>query len=315
MTCYDPLIAFQSPNLGLKTNKGADKVVILGKFYNNRDMFDPNRHFLLPCGTCIGCRIKRSRDWTVRIMNEASLYSNNCFVTLTYDDEHLPADGTLVPRDLQLFIKRLRKKFIGLEPVIVDGEVTYPIRFYACGEYGSKSERPHYHLILFNFDFVDKQIAPKFCKKGSILYVSESLSTLWKYGISTIGFVTSESAGYVAKYCTKKILGDKSEEHYHGRQIEFSRSSNRPGIGYRWIEENYDIVYTSDCIRIDGKEFRPPKYYDEWFKDHYPIWYEGITQIRQRFYDETTDKIINSDLYYKELVKRAYLEKRERNVE
>jgi hypothetical protein len=98
----------------------------------------------LPCGQCIGCRLERSRQWAMRCLHESSLYDRNAFVTLTYDDEHLPPGGSLNYPDFQRFMKRLRKNSKS------------PIRFYMGGEYGESTLRPHFHVCLFGYDFPDK---------------------------------------------------------------------------------------------------------------------------------------------------------------
>lgn len=159
----------------------------------------------IPCGKCPGCKLEQSRQWAVRCLHEKRLHTESCFVTLTYDDAHLPPGNTLVKADLQNFLKRLRHD-------------TGPgLRFFACGEYGSKTLRPHYHLLLLNSDFADK----KLIKSGSAynLYGSARLSKLWPFGHHALGDVTFESAAYVARYCMKKKTMAK-------RQIRPFRSSS-----------------------------------------------------------------------------------------
>lgn len=137
MPCYFPMQGFRSKTL---TDNGKRKIV----FSKNQGFED--LPVTLPCGQCIGCRLEHSRQWAIRCLHEASLHEHNCFLTLTFDDEHLPKSESLDVRDLQLFMKRLRKEY---------GK---GIRFYACGEYGEKYYRPHYHLCLFNHDFHDKYL-------------------------------------------------------------------------------------------------------------------------------------------------------------
>ena len=149
------------------------------------------------------------------------MWDRNCFVTLTYNDEHLPANGSLNKRDITLFLKRLRKRY---------GK---GIRYYQCGEYGELLSRPHHHAILFNHDFEDKQLWS--VRGGVRLYRSASLEQLWPYGYSTIGDVTFESAAYVARYVVKKITGEREGEHYRGKMPEFATMSRRPGIGRGWL--------------------------------------------------------------------------------
>ena len=131
MACYKPLRAWQCAN-------GDVVFAELGRF-------DITRQLDLPCGQCVGCRLERSRQWAMRCLHEAKMHDRNCFVTLTYNNDNVPADRSLNYRDFQLFMKRLRFHFRGV-----------PIRFYMCGEYGEDFGRPHFHACLFGLDFPDK---------------------------------------------------------------------------------------------------------------------------------------------------------------
>jgi len=244
MPYYYPLHAVKAKN------KDTSKLQIVLKVQQSTRAIDID----LPCGICIGCRLERSRQWAVRCMHEASLYDNNCFLTLTYNDQYLPKNGSLVKSDYQDFMKRLRKKY---------GNV---IRYYHCGEYGEKLQRPHYHSILFNHDFQDKKL---FKKSGDFpLYTSESLDKLWPFGHSLIGSVTFESANYVAGYVLKKITGEKAEAHYGNRIPEYttmSRGSSKigtGGIGKGWYDKYKSDIYPHDRVIVRGHPSRPPRYYD-----------------------------------------------------
>ena len=157
MACYRPLRAY-----ALRNAEGKMQVS-----FKRKIGYEP---IWLPCGQCIGCRLERSRQWAMRCMHEAQMYDRNCFVTLTYDDEHLPPNGSLNKRDFQLFMKRLRKRYGS------------GIRYYQCGEYGELLGRPHHHAILFNFDFDDKVLWS--VRDGVRLYRSASLEQLWPHGYS-----------------------------------------------------------------------------------------------------------------------------------
>ena len=139
MTCYNPYVAIRFKN-GATFKSGKPLVKVIGKYSDleketKLGEFEDFDSFLVPCGQCIGCRLKRSRDWAIRCVHEASLYKHNCFITLTFDDLHLPANRSISKRDLQLFMKRLRKRFKGFESVMDDnGNIYYPIRFFGCGE-------------------------------------------------------------------------------------------------------------------------------------------------------------------------------------
>lgn len=246
-------------------------------------------HSQVPCGQCIGCRIDKSKEWALRCVHEASLWHDNCFITLTYNPEHYPVDGSLDYRDFQLFMKRLRKKFKGKDAQAKNGRVEFPIRFYACGEYGELLNRPHWHACLFNFDFDDKYLWS--VNNGVCLYRSPSLEKLWSdeygepLGFCTIGDVTFESAAYVARYICKKITGEKAIDHYADpvtgviRTPEFTRMSNREGIGRRWFETYYKDVYPSDFVTYKNKKFKPPRYYDNIYDTFDP---QGLEEVKKR---------------------------------
>lgn len=192
-------------------------------------------------------------------MHESQMHSENSFITLTFDDEHLPEDYSVHIRTFQLFMKRLRKQY---EPK--------KIRFYACGEYGPENLRPHYHAILFNHDFNDKKLHQK-TPQGNNLYTSKSLEKIWGFGFCTTGDVTYQSAGYVAQYVMKKITGDRADHHYLRThpltnsvvkvEPEFSLQSRRPGIGSAWFDRFKNDCFPSDFLVVDGKQRRVPQYY------------------------------------------------------
>lgn len=213
----------------------------------------------VPCGQCIGCRLERSRQWALRCMHEASLYDHNCFITLIYDEDNLPYDGSLNLDHFQRFMKRLRKSEPGKN-----------IRFFHCGEYGESSNRPHYHCILFNHHFLDAE-SIKHTESGD-LCISPTLTRLWPYGFSTVGACTFESAAYVARYTLKKITGPDAYDHYlnvnketgelHIIKPEYVTMSRRPGIGRTWYEKYKSDCYPKDFITSRGIKMLPPKFYD-----------------------------------------------------
>lgn len=203
----------------------------------------------VPCGQCIECRLKRSREWALRCVHEASLYDVNSFVTLTYEDKFLPAGGSLDRAAFPLFMKRLRK-------------ARGPVRYFHAGEYGEKSGRPHYHALLFGLQFGD---LVEYGRTGSgcVQFISDDLSALWPYGMASIGSVTFESAQYVAKYCVKKVTGPAAVGYYQGRVPEYATMSRRPGIGAGWLEKFHPEVMRDDSCIVRGHEVQPPRYYDK----------------------------------------------------
>lgn len=252
MPCYSPLKAFRT---------------IEGDIVFNEDKYEVIESLMLACGQCIGCRITRAKHWSIRCMHEASLYRDNCFITLTYNPVNVPMMditlddpperiATLRPRDFTLFMKKLRKR---ISPD--------KVRYFSCGEYGDQRSRPHFHALLFGFDFSDKYLH-QITRRGDRLYRSSTLEELWPYGFSTIGAVTPMSAQYVARYIFKKINGRDSRYHYVGRVPEYIVMSRRPGIGRDWIDKYKSDVYPHDFIVCDdGKKFSPPRYYDSVLDD------------------------------------------------
>jgi len=149
-----------------------------------------------------------------------------------------------------LFLKRLRARH---------GE---GIRFFQCGEYGEKLERPHHHCLLFNFDFDDKVFFKK-SPSGDSIYTSAELSELWPYGFSSVGAVSFDSAGYVARYAMKKVRGSRAIEHYGSKVPEYLTMSRRPGVGAGWIDKFASDVYPRDELVVNGAVSKPPRYYDD----------------------------------------------------
>lgn len=189
------------------------------------------------------------------------MHEFNSFITLTYDNEHLPEDYSVSIREWQLFLKRLRDL---ISPI--------KIRFFACGEYGSINLRPHYHALIFGYAFPDREFHST-AKGGSRQFTSAILQKAWPYGRALIGDVTVQSAAYVAGYCMGKMYGDDdlAKRHYLRThpisgvtvtvQPEFQLQSRRPGIGATWFEKFRNDCFPSDFVVIDGRQRRVPNYY------------------------------------------------------
>ncbi len=217
-----------------------------------------DRQLELACGQCQGCRLERSRQWALRCVHESQMHDRNCFLTLTYRAEELPADGSLHVEDWQKFAKRLRKK-------------CGRFRFFHCGEYGDENLRPHYHAAVFGLDFGDDRKLFK-TARGNSLFVSETLDEAWGLGFATIGSLTWKSAAYVARYVMKKATGPLAQERYERvDQVtgevtrvrpEYTTMSRRPGIGSTWFEQFASDVYPADEVVHEGKRLRPPRFYD-----------------------------------------------------
>lgn len=237
----------------------------------------------VPCGHCLGCRAEQARQWAVRMMHESIMHESSWFATLTYSDEEIPPNGSLRPSDLQSFFKNLRRD---LPPRSVS--------FYACGEYGEYTERPHYHAVLFGVEFLDKYRDPN--PSRDTVWRSPSLERAWGRGITELGTLTMASASYVAGYVRKKVRKKDFENHYtrvddetgelFELEPEFARMSLRPAIGRRWIERYWRDVYPRDYVVVDGVECKPPRYYDKWMDANHPEIMEGV---RQRRWDEMVE--------------------------
>lgn len=238
MPCYGALYGYYSSLL----NASGRRSIVFDKRQSLTGV-----PIMIPCGKCIGCRLRFRREWAIRCMHEKRLHRESAFLTLTYDEDHLPSPPSLSLTDLQLFMKRLR--------------ATRPagLRFFACGEYGDTTRRPHYHLLLFNTSFGDMRYW-KDSESGEPLYRSAEVSRLWPAGSNVIGSVTAESAAYVAGYILKKV--GPPVVYPAGLLPEFRVMSRRPGIGALWIDQYQPEAYRHDCAIMDGREVPLPKFYD-----------------------------------------------------
>ena len=283
MPCYRPLKAYKMLNEYTKNGKN---VIEFQKEKAGKKAYEK---VTLACGQCIGCKIDRSASWAIRCVHEAQLYSENSFITLTFNDKNINQTQTLMKVDFQKFMKRLRKHEKGKR-----------IRYFHCGEYGQicgncgKSKpiclqsncktwdpvlgRPHHHACLFGHSFNDVKLIKQ--SRGVKLYTSQTLAKLWPFGYVTIGDVTYESAAYVARYIHKKINGPQKEGHYTrtdrttGETVaiepEYITMSRRPGIGKAWFQQYSSDVYPKDFVTVKGKKFRAPHYYDRLYESMEP---------------------------------------------
>ena len=280
MPCNYPIQAYRSNQIG----PNGKKVIVF-------DSKKGNIHTALevPCGKCIGCRLDRSRMWAMRCSLEASMHQVNSFVTLNYADENKTQLGLqkgisknprrygkeveyvlapTVKEDLQNFIKKLRHR----KP---------EVRYYACSEYGEfgPGHHPHYHICLFGTDFKYSGVVPGQDPEGDILYKSEELEELWPHGFHSIGAVNAKTAGYTARYCTKKINGELAKHHYTvvdrftGRRsqvpTEQAYMSRDPGIGATWYDKYKDDI-KKDYLQVEGKMYAIPRYFRERLEETHP---------------------------------------------
>lgn len=258
---------------------------------------------VVSCGGCVWCRLKYAGEWATRCWHESSLYVHNSFITLTYDDKRLPPcydirQGLIYSHFQDDFLKALRDRCGGLTKVRHHNfgkincktkepypEFHRPIRYYVAGEYGEKHGRPHWHALLFNFDFSDRyfwrwskvnEFGPQSARFP--IFRSPTLEELWPYGNCEIGSVTFESAGYCARYIMKKQKGeeDKVKAFYRiidentgevfDRRPEFCKMSTRPGIGDGWFKKYHTDVFPHDRVVLkNGRLVKPPRFYDKKF--------------------------------------------------
>lgn len=288
MVCFSPLKAYRKAGGGVTFAKSEG--------YTDRPSLS------VACGQCLGCRLKRSREWALRCVHEAQMHEASCFVTLTYREN--PVD--LVVRDWQLFAKRARKRL---------GK----FRFFGVGEYGERNLRPHFHACLFGVDVPDKRAFSK--RDDVVVYSSELLDELWGHGFTTVGAVTWQSAAYCARYSLKKVTGELAADHYQRvdpvtgelRQVrpEFVLCSRRPGLGLGWFERFKGDVFPHDEVAHAGKLHAVPKYYFERLSEEEaaPLKARRVARARKRAGDVTPDRLV-----VRETVLRSRLSRLRREV-
>lgn len=241
---------------------------------------------IVPCGQCLECRLNYAKNWAARCEVESYYHENNHFITLTYDDEHVPVINkitgeiyrglknpvdyynynkhyevlNLFKKDVQDFLKRLRDWAMRYD---LYDDAKEGLRYFYCGEYGTDKHRPHYHLIVYGLKIPDLKY--KYSKKGYMHFVSEMLETIWGNGLVDIGGVDYKSCQYVARYIVKKQKGKTGKEWYHeqGLNKEFMNMSLKPAIGLKYYEEHREEIYNIDMIYLkEGRKQKPPKLYD-----------------------------------------------------
>lgn len=298
MSCYHPMLGVRAefPN-----SNGKFEYRILGKYDPIAQQINPGS-IAIPCGKCIGCRLDYSRSWADRMMLELDYCKKAVFITLTYAEDNVPytydENGefgwyTLRKRDLQLFFKRLRKHFPGKE-----------IKYYASGEYGSHTFRPHYHAIVFGLsveDFDDRIIHGR-NELGQRHYISPTLEKIWSNGFTMLAEVSWLTCAYVARYVQKKVFQGTQLTDMLGVDPEFSLSSRRPGIGARWLEEHQDCFDLSK-VYVTGMPdgMRLPKFILKKLELIDPEKYARIKKEKQEFAkDADFLKALQTDLNFVE---------------
>lgn len=256
MACDHPITALR---LGVDEDTGKQRIKIkrlhIGESLADfRKRYGADRVLLLPCGQCPSCQLSKRRDWSIRCTCEAEMHKENCFVTLTYDDDY--CDGALHKEHFQEFVKNLRN-------------MNFKVRYFACGEYGSKTNRPHMHAILFGFCPGDLAYDHD-SDSGEMIFTSEIVSSCWKYGLAVVQMFSPAAAGYVAGYTNKKVLDNRG----------FLMTSRRPGLGYSWfVAHRKEVLHYDKVHTLDGV-FRPSRYFDK---------------LADQFDDTTFEMLLNRD--------------------
>lgn len=315
MACYKPLIRFYVPD----DREASGHVYTLRRFAIERakkpdltyeDLIYRKDVMLIPCGQCIGCRIRKREDWACRIEMEAKTSKPHSiwFVTLTYDDKNIPGvnhetgevirgalykrqkgdlkeNQTLWYEDVQKFLKRLRK---ASEP---------GLRYFCAGEYGEKTGRPHYHLILFNY--IPEKLEPYRLLSKEGYYTDTRITRCWPYGIHNMSEpATSKAFSYTAGYVTKKI-GDETMEHIkRGLRPPFAMMSLKPGLGEEYYLQNKKQIWEQGYIQLsNGKRAAIPRYFEKQMEAENPekLW-EIKRQRQQKSMDSTKNKMEQTDI-------------------
>lgn len=219
----------------------------------------------------------------MRMVHESVVASPAWFVTLTYRTEELPEHGSLFPRDATRFLKRLRRVYEGTR-----------ISYYLAGEYGEAEARPHYHAVLYGARFLDRDVFTY--RHGAPVYRSQLLEDVWGHGICEFTGLTFAAARYCASYVRKKLRKRDDPDAYlrvnpfTGELVEieqeYGRMSRRPAIGRRWLERYWRDVYPRDRVVLDGRELKPPRYYDKWMDRFQP---RVMMETRMRRYEESKE--------------------------
>ncbi len=292
MACYKPLKAFR--------RRGSDAAPVVVR----QDAGVPGdvERLALPCGRCIGCRLERSRQWAIRCLHEAQMHEATCFLTLTYRPEDIPPYGSLQFSDFQKFMKRLRKRIAPAR-----------VRFFHCGEYGEELSRPHYHCLLFGYDYPDRTFYKEV--NGVAYYTSPLCDLDWSHGYVVIGDVTFESAAYTARYCTKKITGAKADDHYlradpeTGEAVwlapEYCTMSRRPGLGASWYSRYGADVFPDDFVISGGVRSASPRYYRDLLEVEDSVLALDLKEKRKLYAFKRFDDCSPSRLVSREVVKTA----------
>ena len=257
----------------------------------------PPEYTMTPCGMCTNCRLNRAHEYGARIYHESLMHEFNTFVTLTYDDEHLPIGS----KGLSTIDKNAIRKFMADVRARI-----YPdkVRFFGCAEYGSwkNTHRPHYHFALFGIGLYDSRLFSNHVPRDDGFVVQ---CPCWKNGDVHVGKLEIGSSNYVAEYTLKKVLGKNAQEYYTnlGIEREFARMSLKPGLGYDWLMKNKDDLLNHGFFIIQGRKQVLPRYYVEklGYKET-DKYFNDVLKFQEKLFNNflsNTDAVENFQRYIK----------------
>lgn len=273
MPCHKPWKGYYAKAINEDTGKRSITT-------NVKLALEPDNPITLRCGKCEGCYRIRANDLTTRMVHESQMHEQSCFITLTFDEDSLQSRDnphSLDVADWQKFMKRLRKN-TGLK-----------IRYAHCGEYGSKTLRPHYHACLFGYMPIDGVLYST-NHRGDRLYTSEVLDKAWAHqGRVLYGEFTRGTAFYVSSYICKRLNNDSDDllrlDSDTGELIEvrkeYASMSLKPGLGATWFEKFKDDCFPKGYVTMDGKKQPIPRYYYQLLERSDPELYEEVKYLQE----------------------------------
>lgn len=260
MECKDPVLVYTN-------DKGSRQ---FRHFSLSNPLYKSMAQQRFDCGKCVFCRKRKAYELAVRCVLHASLYDENCFVTLTYDEKKIGYHNKFCYKDIQDFKKRLRQLCWRKHGKRVD--------VFNVHEYG-KNGKKHWHLIVFNHDFKDKVLYGK--RAGIPYYSSKKLEDLWPHGYNCIGDVSEASALYQASYMKKDVQ--------YGNSSSIRRShSKHSGLGRPYFLRHYRQLLSLGYIPFNGYKCPLPRYFEKLAHKHWAHFcdfsYFVDTKERKRVY-------------------------------